>query len=706
MSGVMNMLLGARTAIAAAVDEFFNRVTLLLPGDGTNGTHNNTFLDSGTANSGSGFNITRNPSTGPNAPTQGTFSPFSQTGWSNYFDGTDDRLSVPDNAKIELGSAAFTIECFAYNTAWDVDQNQLFEKGSFSVGKSYRGWMTATAIVLEVNVSGSATGAYTTFTASTTNNLNQWYHVAFVRSGNSIYIFKDGVQVGSTGTLSGTAFDTSQALSIGGAADGNNNIMMNGYISNFRIITGQAIATGTFTPPTATLQTSSTGWVVSGSPVSLTGTVALLICQSNRFVDNSASPLDITVGGGSPSVQAFSPFAPTAAYSAATVGGSGYFDGTGDYLSVPDDVAFTMGAGDFCLEAWVYVTSNSGSQTIFGTSDSSGTPGSVSFILQARNTSGFPIVYVGYAGALYSATSSEALVPNQWTHIAGVRNGATVSIYVNGKSRGTLNMAALSIADSTQIVGIGRNGNFNGEYLTGYISGARIVKGSPVYTADFTPPTAPPTAITNTSLLLNFTNAGITDATAKNDLETIGNAQISTAQSKFGGSSMSFDGTNGTYLSVKGSSAVVPLGSGDFTIEFWIYFNTGAVASRILMDYRPLGTEGLYPTLFTDSSSQLTYYTNSANRIVGGTLSATSWTHIALCRASGSTRLFINGTQSGSTYTDANNYLSATDRPFVGMSSRTANDGMFSGYIDDLRITRFARYTTTFTAPTAAFPLQ
>jgi hypothetical protein len=215
MTGILNLLAGS---IASAVkDTYFNLVTLLLPGNGTNGAQNNTFLDSSTNN----FTITRNGNT-----TQGTFSPFSQTGWSNFFDGTDDRLFVPDNAKIELGSAAFTIECFAYNTAWDVDQNQLFEKGSFSVGKSYRGWMTATAIVLEVNVSGSATGAYTTFTASTTNNLNQWYHVAFVRSGNSIYIFKDGVQVGSTGTLSGTAFDTSQALSIGGAADGNNNIMM------------------------------------------------------------------------------------------------------------------------------------------------------------------------------------------------------------------------------------------------------------------------------------------------------------------------------------------------------------------------------------------------------------------------------------------------------------------------------------------------
>ncbi len=45
MSGIMSMLLGAVSSVAVAVDEFFNRVTLLLPGNGTNGAQNNTFLD-------------------------------------------------------------------------------------------------------------------------------------------------------------------------------------------------------------------------------------------------------------------------------------------------------------------------------------------------------------------------------------------------------------------------------------------------------------------------------------------------------------------------------------------------------------------------------------------------------------------------------------------------------------------------------------
>jgi hypothetical protein len=104
MSGIMNMLLGARTAIAVAVDEFFNRVTLLLPGDGTNGAQNNTFLDSSTNN----FTITRNGNT-----TQGTFSPFSQTGWSNYFDGSGDYLSMP-TASSPIANEDFTIECWYY----------------------------------------------------------------------------------------------------------------------------------------------------------------------------------------------------------------------------------------------------------------------------------------------------------------------------------------------------------------------------------------------------------------------------------------------------------------------------------------------------------------------------------------------------------------------------------------------------------------
>jgi hypothetical protein len=659
MTGIVQGLLAAYSAVSSAVsDAYFNLVTLLLPGDGTNGAHNNTFLDSSSNN----FSITRNPSTGPNAPTQGTFTPFSQTGWSVFLDGVADYV---DGSVTMLGGASvstFTIDGWIYPTTF---ANTIYVIGDMQAavgGLNY--------ISVNVTTGGAAQlywfdGASKTCTSTGTLNLNQWNYFAISVSSNAITIYVNSATAGQTGTTTLTNRTGTVNFSVGAA---NGSFTPNAYLSNLRVST---IARTISVPTTPFTNDSDT---------------RLLLFQSNRFINNGSTSSTLTPFGNS-SVQAFSPFAPTAAYSAATVGGSGYFDGTGDYLTTPSNAAFGFGTSDFTVEAWVYITTASSLVGIWqNASDNCNVQ---------RNASGNLEAWDGATRASSTPVSS-----NTWHHIAFTRVGSSVNVFLNGVSALSWT-ASVNYATTSWVFGYTGNGT---NTMTGYIAGARILKGTGY--SSITVPTAPPTAITNTSLLLNFTNAGITDATAKNDLETVGNAQISTAQSQFGGSSMSFDGTNGTYLSVKGSSAVVPLGSGDFTIEFWIYFNTGAVASRILMDYRPLGTEGLYPTLFTDASSQLTYYTNSANRIVGGTLSATSWTHIALCRASGSTRLFINGTQSGSTYTDANNYLSATDRPFVGMSSRTANDGMFSGYIDDLRITRFARYTSNFTAPTAAFPLQ
>ena len=103
MSGILQILLGGSQAVP--VDPFFYSVTSLLHGDGTNGGQNNTFLDSSTNN----FTITRNGNT-----TQGAFSPFSQTGWSNYFDGTGDYLTVADNTALDMGSSNFTIEGWYY----------------------------------------------------------------------------------------------------------------------------------------------------------------------------------------------------------------------------------------------------------------------------------------------------------------------------------------------------------------------------------------------------------------------------------------------------------------------------------------------------------------------------------------------------------------------------------------------------------------
>ncbi len=90
-------------------------------------------------------------------------------------------------------------------------------------------------------------------------------------------------------------------------------------------------------------------------------------------------------------------------------------------------------------------------------------------------------------------------------------------------------------------------------------------------------------------------------------------------------------------------------------------------------------------------------------------MSPSTWYHIAVCRASGSTKMFINGTQTGSTYTDANNY--GTSAPLGIGTYWSAGSPVttltLNGYIDDLRITKgYARYTSNFTPPTTTFKIK
>jgi hypothetical protein len=181
-----------------------------------------------------------------------------------------------------------------------------------------------------------------------------------------------------------------------------------------------------------------------------------------------------------------------------------------------------------------------------------------------------------------------------------------------------------------------------------------------------------------------------------NDLETVGNAQISTSVKKYGTGSIAFDGS-GDWLNAI-SSPNYGYGSGDFTIEFWAY-PTSSSGVQVFLDQRTGSSTSAVPTIYT-SSGTIYYYVSGSNRITGSSLSLNQWSHIAICRSGTSTKLFINGTQSGSTYTDTTTYLNAPVR--IGDGNDGAGPYPYSGYIDDLRITKgYARYTANFTAPTS-----
>ena len=248
--------------------------------------------------------------------------------------------------------------------------------------------------------------------------------------------------------------------------------------------------------------------------------------------------------------------------------------------------------------------------------------------------------------------------------------------------------------------------------MNGNIADARIVKGTAVYTSAFTPPTAPLTAITNTSLLLSMQGAKIFDK-AQGRAETLtlaGNTTASTAAYKYLPTSMYFDG-NGDYIQLEGMDDRY---YGDFTVEGWYKFNTynnSSGANTRLFASRQGGNHAdnlqIIVAKATDSGSggagTISVYTN-AYQITGSTITVAdnNWHHIAVSRQGTSLKLFVDGTHTGSTKTTSQSFLFWDTR--LATRDNTADaTSKYTGYMSDVRITKgLARYTANFTPPAAA----
>jgi hypothetical protein len=192
-----------------------------------------------------------------------------------------------------------------------------------------------------------------------------------------------------------------------------------------------------------------------------------------------------------------------------------------------------------------------------------------------------------------------------------------------------------------------------------------------------------------------------------------GNAQISTAQSKFGGASIAFDGT-GDYLTAA-NNASLNFDSGDFTVECWLYLAGLQTANT---DGQRVGTIVSYGINNITNSGYAFYIQTTANQLAfvrpgtgtaataSFTFGLSTWYHVAYTRSGSTNRLFVDGqslTLTTNTFTPASSSsgtLRIGSERFYGGYNHDLN-----GYIDDFRITKgIARYTANFTPPTAAFP--
>ena len=233
--------------------------------------------------------------------------------------------------------------------------------------------------------------------------------------------------------------------------------------------------------------------------------------------------------------------------------------------------------------------------------------------------------------------------------------------------------------------------NISGYTVHTFLNSGLFIDNSISYTIPNTPVVA---SSTNTNLLLNFTDAPIFDASAQTNVYTNLESRLSSTSTKFNPMSMYFDGA-GSSLTL--STSTIALGPKNFTVEMWMYpvtaYSSGLAPA--LLDSRTTGDgAGLIRFGFNGTTMvagpQIAWIENGTT-VVTATVILNVWQHIAVVRNSGIITMYNNGTAISSTTNSTN---ITVPFKYVGQSY----NGLFwNGYMDDLRITNAARYTTAFT---------
>lgn len=609
-----------------------------------------------------------------------SFSPYRNGGYSVYLDGDGDFLETSSDYVALTGD--FTIE-FWFKAGSQPDRYpcQIGTLDEFSATGAWR----VTTYDNNTNRFQFVDGTTNYIFATTNYNDDEWHHVAVTRSGSTVKGYIDGTKIGDDKTVS-TSF-TARNLVIGGQKRDNHHFK--GYITDVRISTDVEY-TANFTPPTERLATTTN--------------TNLLACHLPYIADGSSSDYTLT-SNGNVRTSAFGPY-DYEPYDSADICGSVHFDGDNAELS-DTSFGYGFGTGDMTIEGWIYPTEGGNWQHIVGLD---GYPSS-GWVVWLSSTNKIHFYYNGSSGAI---TPSATIPINAWTHFSVNRSGTGTNetkVYVNGKEDAS---GTVSTNYSTDGIEIGNNQSYD---FHGYIADLRVTKGQAVRTAEFTPPTSPLAGIpiapaSHVLHLKTNSDFNVYDAAAGNTLTLIGNTVSSTTQRKFSTSSTVYFDGNGDAIEVTPGydDPRYKFGTEDFTIEMWLY-PTNLTGSRTIGGFIKYNSSGgrNVPYLYT-TGTDLLYWTDGSVRITGSSaMTLNTWQHVAVTRSGNDHKLFVDGTQVGSTWNNAadyvqgrpswGNYYSTEDTLYVGTN-------MFSGYMQDLRVTKgYARYTANFTAPTAEFEL-
>jgi len=588
-----------------------------------------------------------------NAARSSTQSKFG--GYSAYFDGAGDYITVQDSVDWAFGTGDFTIDCWIrptsmVGTTCMVEHYQDNEnRWGFELDNNNLGFY-----VRDGDVTTVACYGLHGITADGT-----WHHVAITRDGNDWRVFVDGTQVGSTVSDSSPVPNVSGDLLIGCRKwSGTPNYFYPGYIDELRITKGDARWTSNFTP--ATSRYGAHRVTANGDP----------------HLDTSEKKF------GSSSMR---------------------FDGTGDYLSVEDSGDWNFGSNAFTIDCWVYFTDLSGTHVLASQYESA------QRLFQFwANASKKLNCFWGYDGTRGQyATTNACVDTGQWYHIVLARSGNDCLVFVDGVSQTMTAYTAFS-GDLGDIDGPLLIGAYNHtslqHYFNGYVDEFRVSKGIARWTTGFAVPTSEYTTDSNTVLLMHFNSDVSGEA---QEVTFNGNPQLAVAPTKWNGSYY-FDGTN-DYISIPDSDDW-NFGSGDFTMEAWVRYSslsndniiTQQGPSQKAFSFGRRNSGNVLRFVYTTDGSSETSFESA------WTPNLNTWYHVAACRDGSDLRLFVDGTQVGSTHNISSATIhNSTSTLCIGDDANGGGIGdPFHGFMDELRIVKGeALYTSNFTPPAEPFSL-
>ena len=676
----------ARAAGQWATDPYAKDTTVLLQSDGVaNAGFNSTVIDSSSTNATS--TIFQGTGTGSIKFNQAAINPF------NFYSQAFINTCSVTYSSIGLtlsSSTTATIEGWMYLYAYPLTTT------TFKNLVAYANTTTGIAWSVGVTNTGYATvfwndGANNQATGSQLIPLNKWVFVQFVFNGGAISMGVNGVQ---DSAVTGTTTLTNPTGTYSYVTGSERNNIAQYKVFDLRV---SNVAREFYLP-------------APNSILGVDANTTLSTFNNGILVDESATNATLTPSATIPSASPLSPCNPT--YGPSAVGS--FYNGGNSALSVPTNLAYNPGASDFTLELFVYplasltggLIGRRATTAAFSGINLTASAGTITATATVNGTT-YGVTITSAAGAVKTL---------QWNHIAFVRSGNVWTLYINGAASGTPVTLAGTVPAPTAVFTTGASSAAFTDYISAsYISNVRLVIGTGAAIAYNTVASIPsaPLGLTstpaNTKLLYLGAAAGLINISSMSGLSASSVASsaalVNTSVVRYGTGSASFSGTlQNAFTTVPNAQLDVnQLFGGDFTIEFWLY-QLGTIGSVFAVAAcGASATTGW--SILIDTTNRLTWYTgNSASNPTRYTVIRQKlWTHFAFVRqgfGANNMTQYVNGMPMFRfTPTAANAIFTSVNAVGTYIGADAAGAQLLNGYIEDFRITKYARYREQFTPP-------